>query len=162
MNSKLIFLAKHLEQEIIWIEEINALLAEEKNVLDTRQYNLLESIANKKQELSGKMEESAQQRTDFINDLNANAEKKLSLKEFLKNCSAEEANKINTLNNKLFERLTTCRELNSVNGQVISGSLHTRQQVVNILSGKSTDGIGVYTATGNIKSSTDNNHHQEA
>ena len=155
-------LATHLEQEINWIEELNLLLAEEKIILISRQFDLLDELANKKQVLSEKIEASAKQRVDLINNSNSSAELVLSLKEFLKNCTTAEANQINDLNNLLFERLSTCRELNTVNGQVIANNIHTRQQIVNALSGNNADAVSVYTATGNLKSSPDNNHHQEA
>lgn len=161
-NNKIKNLTKYLEQEIVWIEQLNILLSEEKITLATRKFDLLEELANKKQALSNKIEESAKQRVDLISDSNNNADTGLSLKEFLKNCTTEEASQVNRLNNLLFERLATCRELNTVNGQVIANNIHTRQQIVSALSGTSTDAISVYTANGNLKSSNDNNHHQEA
>ena len=160
MNNSIKNLASHLEQEINWVEELNTLLSEEKIVLTTRQFDALEELANKKQTLSNKIEESAKQRIDFISNSNNNVS--LSLKEFLMNCPSEETNQINKLNNKLAELLATCRELNNVNGQVIANNMHTRQQIVNALSGNKVDAVSVYTATGNLKSSPDNHHHQEA
>ena len=61
---------------------------------------------------------------------------------------------INDLNKELAEELSICRELNTVNGQVIATNIHTREEIVNILSGgtKAKD-VSVYTSTGNIKSS---------
>ncbi|MCL9685606.1 flagella synthesis protein FlgN [Legionella maioricensis] len=160
MNNNIKTLATHLEQEINWVEALNTLLSEEKVMLATRQFDALEELANKKQRLSDKIEESAKQRVDLISNSNTNAS--LSLKEFLVNCSSEETEQLNKLNNKLAELLTTCRELNNVNGQVIVNNIHTRQQIVNALSGNKVDAVSVYTATGNLKSSPDNNHHQEA
>ena len=161
-NNNLNILAKHLEQEINWVEELNNLLSEEKTMLATSQFNLLEEIANKKQVLSTKIEESAKHRVDLISNSDSTKEAALSLKEFLKNCSAEEADQIDKLNHILFEKLSNCRELNSVNGQVIASNMNTRQQIVNILSGNNTDAVSVYTSTGNLKSSPDTKHHQEA
>jgi flagella synthesis protein FlgN len=160
MNNNIKTLTSHLEQEINWVEELNTLLSEEKIMLATRQFDALEALADKKQTLSNKLEESAKQRIDLISKANNNAS--LSLKEFLMNCPSEETNQINELNNKLAELLATCRELNNVNGQVITSNIHTRQQIVNALSGNKVDAVSVYTATGNLKSSSDNHHHQEA
>jgi flagella synthesis protein FlgN len=161
-NNNINTLAKHLEQEINWVEELNVLLSEEKTMLATNQVNLLEELANKKQALSGKIEESAKDRIELINSSNSTKDIGLSLKEFLSNCSTEQANQINKLNKQLFEQLATCRELNTVNGQVISHNIHTRQQIVNALSGNHSDAVSVYTATGNIQSAPDTKHHQEA
>lgn len=162
-NNKAQMMVNFLEQEINWIEKLNTLLSEEKIVLATRQFDQLEDLANQKQELSAKLEESARQRTTLINLSNATSENPgLSLKEFLRNCSPDEANLINKLNNALVERLTMCRELNTVNGQVIANNIHTRQQIVNALSGNNADAMSVYTANGNLKSTTETKHHQEA
>ena len=161
-NNKIKTLASHLEQEIKWVEELNTLLAEEKILLATRQFDHLEELANKKQSLSTKLEESAKQRLELINNANNNLDHSLSLKEFLKESTTEETNLIYALNTKLAERLTTCRDLNTVNGQVIANNIHTRQQIVNALSGNKSDAASVYTAHGNMKTSTDTKHHQEA
>ena len=160
MNNNITLLAQHLEQEINWVDELNVLLAEEKTMLATSQFNQLEEIANKKQALSAKIEESAKQRVALISS--NNNDQVLSLKEFLKDSTDSDANHLTNLNSILFEKLSTCRELNTVNGQVIAGNIHTRQQIVNILSGNNADAVSVYTATGNLKSSSDTQHHQEA
>lgn len=162
MNNRIEILAQHLEQEISWIEQLNLLLTEEKEILTTRQFTLLEEMASKKQLLSEQIEESAKQRVDLINSSSNNKELELSLKEFLKNSTKEETDLINRLNSLLFERLSACRELNAVNGQVIASNIHTRQQIANALAGNTTEAVSVYTATGNLKSSSGNNHHQEA
>lgn len=161
-NNNIKTLASHLEQEINWIEQLNVLLGEEKIALANRQFDGLEDLANRKQNLSNKIEESAKKRVEIIQQANANTEAGISLKEFLKNATSADTNAVNKLNNKLVELLTTCRELNNVNGQVISHNMHTRQQIVNALSGNKTEAVSVYTATGNMKSASDNNHHQEA
>ncbi len=149
-------LVAHLEQEINWIEELNLILGEEKNILTTCQFDQLEDMANKKQEISDKLEESAKQRLTLVNQTTAVD------KDFLKNFSTDEANQISELNIRLSEQLTICRELNTVNGQVIANNLHTRQEIVNALTGNKTDAVSVYTANGNITSKNDNSHHQEA
>ncbi|CAM2789179.1 flagella synthesis protein FlgN [Legionella steigerwaltii] len=162
MENKISILRNHLEQEINWIESLNSLLAEEKEILSSRQFNKLEEFANKKQELSDKLEESARQRMQLINHNNPNETISLALSEFLKDCSIDEATLINQLNTKLAETLARCRELNAVNGQIIANNLYIRQEIVNTLSGNKTDAISVYTSNGNIQSSQENTHHQEA
>lgn len=162
MNNKIHALGSHLEQEIKWIEALNTLLLNEKDILTTRQFNQLEEFSNNKQELANKLEDSARQRMLLIKHTNADQTANQALKEFLKECSVEEATYIDALNNTLAECLTRCRELNAVNGQVIANNLYIRQEIVNTLSGNKTDAINVYTANGDIKSSKDNLHHQEA
>lgn len=152
----------HLSQEISWIEALNTLLAEEKIMLETRQFEHLEELANKKQDLSSRLEISAKERLDLYGQDKINTNPNAALQEFLKQCSPQEANEINKLNIKLVEQLGICRDLNTVNGQVIANNIHTRQQIVNVLSGNKSDATSVYTANGNLSSASDNTHHQEA
>ncbi|MCL5272004.1 MAG: flagellar protein FlgN [Gammaproteobacteria bacterium] len=161
-NNNATTLISHLEQEINWVEALNVLLSEEKNILATRQFDLLEVTAEKKQNLSAQLEESANQRMVLINGSGVNSTPSASLQAFLKNCSTDEAHQINILNNKLVEQLSICRDLNTINGQVIANNIHTRQQIISTLSGSKTEGISVYNSNGDIKSSTDTNHHQKA
>ncbi|PWY57433.1 flagellar protein FlgN [Legionella qingyii] len=162
MDNKEKVLSSCLAQEINWIETLNSLLVEEKEILMSREFNRLEEFANKKQELSNKLEESAKQRMQIINHTDPNQTMNQVLTEFLKDCSIEEVNQINQLNIKLAELLSRCRELNAVNGQVIANNLYIRQEIVNTLSGNQTNAISVYTSHGNIESTKDNSHHQEA
>jgi len=155
-------LVDHLEQEISWIDALNTLLSEEKLVLATRQFDKLEDLAEKKQKLTNELEKSAKLRAELISDSSSNQDPKTALNEFLKNTSAEEARQINLLNTKLAEKLTYCRELNTVNGQVIASNIYTRQEIVNALSGNKTEAASVYTANGDITSSSNTKHHEEA
>lgn len=163
-NNNIKMLASHLEQEIKWIKQLNALLVEEKEMLATRQFDRLEELANKKQELSAQLEKSSTERVELINKNTEKTSAGLSLKEFLKKCSANEADEINKLNESLAEQLIICRDLNTVNGQVIANNIHTRQQIVSVLSGSKAEAVSVYTAAGNIKnpSAGDAGHHEKA
>lgn len=162
-NNKAKTLVSQLEQEINWLDSLNALLAEEKMILTTRQFNHLAELAEKKQELSSQLEDSAKQRMELMNDSN-NSDKhsQVSLSDFLQNCSTEDGIQINRLNSILVEKLNLCRELNTVNGQVIANNMYTRQQIVNALSGNDSDAVSVYTSNGNLETSSENSHHQEA
>lgn len=152
--NKNIDLEAHIKQEINLVQQLNHLLSEEKNMLATRQFNQLEALADKKQELSNTLEDCAKQRTDLMGTA--------SLKEFLTQCTASEAEQLNTLSLQLAEELTRCRELNTVNGQVIISSIHVRQELVSIMSGSKSDAASIYSANGTMQSGSKNNHHQEA
>jgi flagella synthesis protein FlgN len=156
-------LANHLKQEIAWLEELNKVLAEEKTILIERQFDKLEELANKKEALSNKLETSSKARMTLLGD----PEKKNAssvLKEFIKKCDQADAQLINDLNNKLTAQLALCRELNTVNGQVITTNIHIREELVTILSGNKVKNTSVYTATGDIASpsKSEGGHHQEA
>ncbi|HAT7072108.1 TPA: flagellar protein FlgN [Legionella pneumophila] len=162
-NSKAKTLITQLEQEINWVEELNTLLSEEKEILSTSQFNQLETLAEKKQELSTKLEASAKQRVDLIKESNpVDKPHGLLLSDFLKNCATEDGIQINHLNNTLAEKLNLCRELNTINGQVIANNMYTRQQIVNALSGNKSDAVSVYTSNGNLETPSESSHHEEA
>ncbi|TAL65995.1 MAG: flagellar protein FlgN [Legionella sp.] len=155
-------LISQLVQEINWIEELNTFLSEEKIVLATRQFDKLEDLAEKKQQLTANLEESANKRVSLMTLGNKKPDNQAAMLEFLSKCSAEDALQINQLNNKLAEKLIYCRDLNTVNGQVIANNLHTRQEIVNALSGNKAVGVSVYTSNGELSTPADTKHHQEA
>lgn len=159
-NDKVKTLCNHLEQEITWVTALNALLVEEQSILETRQFQRLEEFANTKHDLSNKLESSAQQRMELINKTDQAAD--VALKEFLKECSPELINQVADLNRKLAIHLDQCRELNAVNGQVIANNLYIRQEIVNALSENSADAISVYNSHGNLQSTSDQKHHEQA
>ena len=159
-NDKVKTLCNHLEQEIAWVTALNALLVEEQSILETRQFQRLEEFANTKHDLSNKLENSAQQRMELINKRDQASD--VALKEFLKECRPELINQVADLNRKLAIHLDQCRELNAVNGQVIANNLYIRQEIVNALSGNSADAISVYNSHGNLKSTNDQKHHEQA
>lgn len=162
MNKNVKELVKYLNDEINWIDELNSVLSEEKVVLATRQFDQLEDLADKKQALTNQLEDSAARRVQLLAGAPSASDAKSALSEFLSQCTPTEVNEINQLNNKLAEKLAYCRELNTVNGQVIASNIHTRQEIVNALMGNKADAVSVYTATGDISSTSDIGHHQEA
>jgi flagella synthesis protein FlgN len=156
-------LVNHLKQEIAWIKELNETLVEEKAILTARQFDKLEEIADKKQALSSQLEASSKERLELIGDPDTQSASNF-LKQFLQNCTSDDAKAVNELNNELAMLLITCRESNIINGQVIATNIHTHKEMVNILSGNKIKDVSVYTATGDIKNPTkpDSSHHQKA
>lgn len=154
-NNNSTILATLLKQEIQWVEQLNGILVEEKKCLSTRQFSDLDYWAQQKQELSDKLEASAAQRSEIQGSL-------ASLNAFLKNATNQEAQQLNQLSLELAKNLAHCRELNIINGQVIANNIHSRQEIVNILSG-SYDALGsVYSSKGTLETTTKTKHHQKA
>lgn len=151
----------HLEQEILWVSELNRLLATEKETLSASRFSELDHLANQKQTLSEKLETSANERVQLLKTATAKKES-ASFIDLFKHCSALEVIKINQLNNQLAEKLMLCKELNAVNGQVISNNLHTRQEMINVLSGQQNNTTPIYNASGDVKTAMANTHHQKA
>lgn len=158
-------LTQLLQQEINYIEQLVKLLSEEKQALIGRQFENLEGIAVQKQTISGELEQCTNQRIQLLGIDPQHKQPKEALNSFLAECTKQEGEQISMLNQKLMEALVVCRELNAVNGQVITSNINTRQEILNELTGQSPqDPTSVYTSTGNIKSSGDSSttNHQKA
>lgn len=161
-NNNVADLLGYLEQEINLVKQLNVLLAEEKAVLLASEFEKLDAMATLKQELSEQLEQSAQQRLNLLHEsMQHNSSD--PMQNFLQLCSNDQTTAINLLNNSLAHELTICRESNAVNGQVIASNLHSRQEIVSILSGATdTELATTYNASGTIQSTGENSHHQEA
>ncbi|KTC97954.1 flagella synthesis protein FlgN [Legionella erythra] len=152
-----------LEQEITHLDSLISLLIREKDILVNRKFEELEDISAQKQALCALMEDSARQRIQVIGAQANAADYKTALGLYLKQLSKDEADEIESLNKTLAEKLTTCREYNTINGQVITTNIITRQEMIGALTGQSaTTAPNVYTASGNIKPDSDSGHHQKA
>lgn len=149
--------------EINFLDQLVALLSTEKEALVSRQFENLESLASQKEEISKILEDHTKHRIALLG-LNSQArDPKLAMKEFLNECSNQEAEQIKFLNQSLSEKLILCRELNAVNGQVITSNINTRQEIINAITGQnSNEATATYTATGNLSSSTESGRHQKA
>jgi flagella synthesis protein FlgN len=134
---------------------------QERELLVTSQFHALEAISLEKTTLSDQLEQSAKERISLMNPANRQGDPKQFLQEFLNGCSKDEAEQINSHTKILAEKVALCRDLNSVNGQVISTNLHTREVFVNTITGNIADSLNIYTATGNVKSSSGKAHCQE-
>lgn len=152
-------LISHLEQEIQWMQAINLLLSQEQELLASRQFHILEGILSEKVHLSSQLEESATARIALMDGNNTDPQKALT--SFLEKCSAQDAETIRNRNATLADMLIVCRDLNMVNGQVISTCLRNSQIIVNTLTGRSEDALNVYTATGNVQSASHSNRSQK-
>ncbi len=103
-------------------------------MLSERKFDSLDQLADKKMELSDLLDKSSKQRVSLLKiDINKPASQ--ALKEFVANCSEEDTKRIIKLNKELAETLNTCRERNSINGQVITNNYQATKTTVTILSG---------------------------
>lgn len=161
MNNKVAQLAQYIQNEINLVATMNGLLQEEKETLIKREFDLLQELSNKKQELSLQLEENAKLRMNLLGYNTSNVPNQV-LNEFLKDCPDSEVSRIHELNNKLLDQLALCRELNAVNGQVITANISIRQQIIDALSGKLPGDDHVYTATGVVKNTSGATHYEKA
>lgn len=162
-QSKATGLINLLQQELTWLDALIALLSEEKNVLIQRQFDALEPLSAQKQTFCDQLEQSAKQRIELLEINLHDNQPKLALQVFLQACTVEEANQIQQFNNQLAEKLISCRELNAVNGQVITSNINSRQEIIGTLTGQNqTNATNLYTASGNVQATTETSRHQEA
>ncbi|KTC75601.1 flagellar biosynthesis/type III secretory pathway chaperone [Legionella birminghamensis] len=158
--SQLILLLKN---EINLLSNLCEVLVQEKDILLTRQFENLEKLANQKESLSEQLETSSKQRLNLLTSHLSGENPKQSLEIFLKTCSAEEAAQIKQFNEELANHLNHCRELNTVNGQVIVANMNTRQELVQILHGQNpAEAVNTYTSSGDLHSKPGSNHHEQA
>lgn len=163
MTHSAIDLSTVLEEELALIDALVDILAQEKSVLLSRQFDALEELSNAKQALSTQIEQSARKRMELMGGSDNPSLYKQSFENYLKTCTVENIEKIIILNETLNEKLLRCRDQNMVNGQVITSNMNTRQAIVNALTGQeSTHTNGLYTSTGNIKKSSDLGRHELA
>lgn len=163
MTHSPINLSTLLEEELTLIDALIDILAQEKSVLLSRQFNALEELSNVKQTLSVQIEQSARKRLELMSGSDNPSLYKQSFENYLTTCTAEDVEKIIRLNDTLNEKLLHCRDQNMVNGQVITSNMNTRQAIVNALTGQeNAHANGLYTATGNIKKGADLGRHELA
>lgn len=151
-----------LQNEISLLKQLQGLLATEKECLVTRDYPMLESLSNEKQQLSATLEKAANERMTLLGTNPHTGDPKLALQTFLKNCSTEQTSAINELNNELAAQLLQCREQNLVNGQVIAANLHIRRELLNELNTHNPNPkANLYTSAGTIQNQELVDRHQE-
>lgn len=152
-------LIANLQNEISLLNQLNDLLAAEKTCLIARDYPALETISFNKQNLSATLEQAARQRMEL---LGATQNPKIALEQFLKQCNAEQVTLIQQLNASLAEKLTECRDKNTVNGQVISANLHLRREIISELNSlEGNPQTNLYTSSGMIKPQDNIERHEE-
>ncbi|KTD64809.1 flagella synthesis protein FlgN [Legionella spiritensis] len=151
-----------LEHEIALADSLIKVLEEEKIALTERQFEQLENLSETKQSLAGQLEDAQKRLMQLVGQTDITRYKQ-SLHDFLITCSQECADKINVLNNEFAEKLNLCREINLVNGQVITSNLVTRREIVSALTGQENAGKpDTYTASGNVKPTAGSIRHQKA
>lgn len=154
-------LASLLKQEITLIDSLLHVLAQEKETLITRQFERLETLSTEKQALSKQLEDSTKTRVHALCNSFDPAEYNNHLRDYLEQCSPDQARQIQDLNDQLAERIIRCREYNLINGQVIASNLNTRREIVSLLTGQEQESK-LYNAQGSIKKNGDSSRHQKA
>lgn len=150
-----------LHQENTYINQLMNTLIEEKESLSKRDFTHMQELAVKKDNLSNLLEESSKKRLAILNAQADTA--KDALNSLINSLNQEEATLVKQLNQELTNKITACRELNAINGQVITSNLNTRREIVDVLTGKDTKtAINTYSSSGNLRTHSESINHQEA
>lgn len=156
-------LCQLLRQEVQLVEALNAVLLQEQAALTHRQFEQLAKYSEKKQELSEKLEASAQMRVSLCSATNDPQSYKQGLSLLLKQCTDAQAQEIHLLNEQLAQKLLDCRSYNQVNGQVISANLNSRQEILHALTNQApAPKYKTYTEGGQIKQNPYSGRHEKA
>ena len=142
------------------VDDLLGVLAQETQLLSTRQFQQLDTLSQKKQDLSNQLESNYQCRLKLLQQLGNDSDPKVLQQLFLEQCSPEQASQIKQLNAELESNLSNCRHNNLVNGQVIAVNLSNQQAIYNILQGKSTTAT-TYSPTGQVNNQSSTTKHEE-
>jgi flagella synthesis protein FlgN len=148
-----------LESDLEFTNSLIQLLEQEKQILTDREIDNLPPLIEKKQHVMEQMEENFQKRIAFLQDTVGKGSYVEQLNTFLNELSPQENQQFTDLNQKLEEGIGRCRDLNQINGQVIAVNMHNREQLLNLIQGKSQQ--TTYDATGAVKHQQQQKDHRE-
>lgn len=156
-------LARLIQVEIQCIDTLIETLHEERAVLSGRHFQALEKLSEQKEQLAQTIEQSAAQRLQLMNMHLFNNDARTALQSYLSNCTEEQAQYIRQLNEELAAKLGECNTLNLINGQIITASINTRQELISALTGQMPNEFStIYDSMGGIKTNSESVRHQEA
>lgn len=156
----------YLKQEVEWAKALNDVLLKEKDALEKNKFEQLQSVAEAKQTLSENLENSSRKRLSLM-QINPDNPKqhKAKLDDFLNTLPTDQASNLRNLIEALAHELTTCREQNNINGQVISTNLSTRKAIIDDLdispNKSKDDNQATYDAQGGVKKNPRSGSYQE-
>jgi flagellar biosynthesis protein FlgN len=147
-----------LEADIDLIDALVQVLEEEKQALSERKFESLEHIALNKNTLMQQIDLNFQNRITVLKKYSDDADSDYQslLSNYLNSIESGQSELLATLNNSLEEKLAICRDINAVNGQVISVNLNNRQQILDIVAGRNDQ--ETYSASGKIQTPGANKH----
>lgn len=133
-----------LEQDASLIEQLQILLEQERELLESRQHEPLEALIEAKNPILEQLGEHSRQRQNWLQ----HAQLSTDHQGWLTLLAANPANEtlIEPWQN-LTERFLACQELNEINGKIIGRSRQTLGQLLSILRGQS-GGPQLYNAQG--------------
>jgi flagella synthesis protein FlgN len=148
-----------IESDLADVESLIALLEREKAILSERQFEELPTLVEQKQSKMKCLEENFKRRVDYLTNSHDGDTYLECLNSYINTLAPEQREPIIQLNQQLEQALAKCRDLNTINGQVISVNLNNHAQLMNIIQGKPTQ--ATYDAKGNIQRQAQQTKHQE-
>lgn len=142
------------------IDDLLGVLNVETESLKKREFQHLDSLSKQKSQISQQLEQNFAKRRQLLQQFGTSDDPLELTQILIKQLSAEQAKKIAQSNQQLEAKLSQCRHMNVVNGQVIAVNLASHQQVNNLLSGNKGP-ANTYSASGQIQAVSNSNRHQE-
>lgn len=152
-----------LESDHRLLDELLETLARETESLKKRKFEHLETVSQKKNELMAKLEQNFNRRMEILKPCAPSEQEQdpeRLLAHLLDQLTSTQAHLVRQKNQQLEAKLSQCRHINGVNGQVIAVNLSNHQAVSRILSGQNRS-ADTYTATGRLNSNQHSNRHQK-
>lgn len=141
---------QQIRQDIRIAETLSTLLDKEQEALAIRSQNELGKILTEKQALLARLENSAQQRSKWVNFLVQHS--KLSTQECWDRLLKElDANTLPPLWQEFQSKISSCQERNEINGKAISRGQRTLKQLLGILRGQHIESPKLYNSLGDTQ-----------
>lgn len=154
-------IAYFLQQEIVLVEALNKLIAEERQVLIEKNYEALSDIADRKEDIAQKLNALTKARIVHVCNDDSPERYQEALPAYLAKLDEKARQDIHNLNTALGEKLVTCKTGNAVNGQVVAANIQIRENLLETIG--ATHGQGVtYGEQGQVDRLRDPSHHHEA
>lgn len=154
-------IAYFLQQEIALVEALNKLIAEEREVLIQKNYEMLSSIADKKEEIAVQLNGLTKERIKHVCNADNPEHYQEALPAYLAKLDENTRNEVHRLNTLLGENLVTCKTNNAVNGQVITANIQIRENLLETMGASGGQGA-TYGEQGQVDRLRNSSHHHEA
>jgi flagella synthesis protein FlgN len=142
-----------LNRDLHAAQRLQALLSEERELLQTRNHEALAALISEKNEHLALLEGHAKERAALLQALQVD-DNAASWQEFL--ASDDALRELIPLWQQLQSEVSQCNELNNLNGKLVARSQQTLKRLLDLVRGK-TQSAGLYDSSGSATNSASSN-----
>lgn len=139
-------LLQAMEQDLVLASRLKAILQEEKNCLELRQYPAYQQVVKEKTELLLQLDQADHQRKLLMESLGFNADRS-GFMTFLQYVPGSWKDKYMETWESLSDTMNTCARLNKVNGKILAHSQNAIERLMVIILGQGNQ-PSIYQANG--------------